>query len=72
MPDQITIDPNWSINELLRRHPETVGVFNAFGIDSCCGGGAALFEAAYRDGADPEALLHELRRAVADATANVR
>jgi regulator of cell morphogenesis and NO signaling len=70
MSDQITIDPNWSINEILQRHPEAVGVFNAFGIDSCCGGGASLCEAAYRDGADPQALLQALRRAVSDVTVN--
>lgn len=72
MSDQITIDPNWSVNEILQRHPETVGVFNTFGIDSCCGGGASLFEAAYRDGADPEVLLQELRRAVGDVTVDAR
>jgi regulator of cell morphogenesis and NO signaling len=72
MSDQITIDPNWSVNEILQRYPDTVGVFNTLGIDSCCGGGASLFEAAYRDGVDPEALLHELRRAVGGATAGAR
>jgi iron-sulfur cluster repair protein YtfE (RIC family) len=63
MSDQVMIDPNWSINEILQRHPEAVGGFNAIGIDPCCGGGASRYEAAYRDGAGPEALRMAVRRA---------
>jgi iron-sulfur cluster repair protein YtfE (RIC family) len=54
------IDPNWSVNELLRRHPATVRVLNARGIDSCCGGSSSLADAA-RDGQlDLAALLDAL------------
>jgi hypothetical protein len=31
------IDPAWTVNEVVRRHPATVAVFNAFGLDACCG-----------------------------------
>ena len=58
-----TIDPTVSVNEMVARHPETVPVFNRFGLDTCCGGGAPIAEAARRDGAD----LDELVKALADA-----
>lgn len=49
-----------TVNDVLQRHPETVTVFNAFGIDACCGGAYRLDEAASRDGADAAALLAAL------------
>jgi regulator of cell morphogenesis and NO signaling len=54
------IDPEWSVNELLRRHPATASVLNEFGVDSCCGGASSLADAA-RDGQlDLTALLGAL------------
>jgi len=58
-----TIDASLTVNEAIRRYPATVGVFNDFGIDACCGGAAPLAEAAVRDGADPVALLDAVRAA---------
>jgi regulator of cell morphogenesis and NO signaling len=55
------------VNEVIRRFPETVQVFNDFGIDACCGGAAPVDEAAVRDGADADALLAALNRAVEQA-----
>jgi regulator of cell morphogenesis and NO signaling len=49
-----------TVNEMIRKHPATVEVFNRFGIDACCGGAAPIRAAAQRDGADPEALCAEL------------
>ena len=63
MSSQETIHPDVTVNEAIRRFPATVAVFNAFGIDACCGGAAPLAEAAVRDGADPDALLAALRAA---------
>lgn len=54
------------VNEVIRTHPETVEVFNRFGIDACCGGAAPVRAAAVRDGADPHALLVALREAAAE------
>lgn len=65
--DTTTIDPAWSVNETIARYPSTIAVFNRFGVDTCCGGGAAIQEAAYRDGIDREMLLEALRQAVASA-----
>ena len=49
-----------TINEILAEHPAAVSVFNALGIDACCGGDASLDEAARRDGASLEALIAAL------------
>jgi regulator of cell morphogenesis and NO signaling len=61
-----------TVNALLSEHPETVAVFNAFGIDACCGGAVPIDEAARRDGADPAALLEALVAVVGRAEAPVR
>lgn len=53
-----------TVNDVIRRFPSTVEVFNRYGIDACCGGAALVPEAALRDGADSEALLAELQRIV--------
>ena len=64
MQDTLTIDPTWTVNKVVALYPATVAVFNRFGVDSCCGGGVALGEAAARDGVSLDALLHSLRDAV--------
>jgi len=63
-PDEI--HPGMTVDETIRRFPATVEVFNAFGIDACCGGAASLAQAAARDGAEPGALLQAVRRAAED------
>ncbi len=60
------ISPDRMVNEVIRSHPATIAVFNTFGIDSCCGGAASIHDAAIRDGAEPEALLGALNKALAD------
>lgn len=55
-----TIAETLTVNELIRQVPETVQVFNDFGIDACCGGAVPIRAAAERDGADAEALLATL------------
>jgi hypothetical protein len=54
------IDPAWTVNEVVRRHPATVAVFNAFGLDACCGGAHPVREAAGRHGVDLGALVAAL------------
>ena len=49
-----------TVNEILAKHPAAVSVFNALGIDACCGGDASLSEAARRDGASLDTLLAAL------------
>jgi iron-sulfur cluster repair protein YtfE (RIC family) len=58
------IAPASTVNDVIARFPETVSVFNAFGIDSCCGGAASLEEASRRDGVNLAALLTALESVV--------
>ena len=60
------LDGSLMVNEAIRLYPETIPVFNAFGIDSCCGGAVPIEIAAARDGADVTALLAELNRVLAE------
>jgi regulator of cell morphogenesis and NO signaling len=53
-----------SVNEVIRRYPAAVALFNRHGIDACCGGAAPVAQAAERDGADAAALVAELERLV--------
>ena len=57
----------WTVNDVLRAHPATVAVFNAFRVDACCGGTASLTEAALHAHVDPETLMAALE-AILDAT----
>jgi len=64
MPNSVLLDPTMTINEIVVLYPQTIPVFNRLGMDTCCGGGVALNEAARRDGLDLDALLGALRDAV--------
>lgn len=64
MPNTVELDPALTINEIIARHPETIPVFNRFGMDTCCGGGVTVDESARRDGLDAGAVVAELRRAL--------
>ncbi len=57
------IDPKWTINDLLACAPASAPVLNAFGIDTCCGGGAPIATAA----AEAGITVEELTGAIADA-----
>lgn len=63
MSDVIQLDPAQTINEIAARYPETIAVFNRFGMDTCCGGGVSVEEAARRDGLDVAQILSALREA---------
>jgi iron-sulfur cluster repair protein YtfE (RIC family) len=41
-------------------------VFARFGLDTCCGSGVPIIDAAHRDGADLDALLAALRTSTSD------
>jgi regulator of cell morphogenesis and NO signaling len=61
IPDDMTV------NEVIRRYPDTVKVFNDFSIDGCCGGAVPVRVAALRDGADPDAVLEAILKMVGSA-----
>jgi iron-sulfur cluster repair protein YtfE (RIC family) len=58
------IDATWTVDEVLRRHAAAVAVFNAFGVDVCCGGGASLGEAALHARVARDVLVEALERVV--------
>jgi len=55
------------VNDAIKLYPDTIGVFNKFHIDSCCGGAVSIEDAAKRDKADLNALLNKLNE-VANAS----
>ena len=62
-PATAEITAGMTVNEIITLHPEAVAVFQRHGIDSCCGGGLPLTEAARRHRLDFIALLAELEQA---------
>lgn len=64
-PAPSSIDPSWTINELLRREPSSAPVLNAFGVDTCCGGGDTITTAAMNAGLDAAEIISALGDALA-------
>jgi iron-sulfur cluster repair protein YtfE (RIC family) len=63
--DEIVIDPAVTVRETMARLPQTKDVFSRFGVDTCCGSGIPILDAAHRDGADLGGLLAALREVAA-------
>ena len=61
------IDPTLSINDILRRHPETIRLLTERGIDTCCEGGLPLSVAAADASLDLNTLLGELAGVIASS-----
>lgn len=61
-----SLDADMTVNQVIDRFPNTLGVFNAHGIHSCCGGSVPLAAAAERDGVELDQLLAALRSEVED------
>lgn len=53
-----------TVDEIMARSPATMPVFNAFGVDSCCGAHSTVREAAERDGVNETALIAALELAM--------
>jgi regulator of cell morphogenesis and NO signaling len=65
MPQTLPFDPALTINQIVASYPETIAVFNRFGLDICCGGGVSIDEAARRDGIDAADVIAALNQAIA-------
>ncbi|MEP6779860.1 MAG: DUF542 domain-containing protein [Gemmatimonadaceae bacterium] len=59
------IDINLTINEITQQHPQTLPIFQAVGIDTCCGGGNTLAYVADRHHLDLADLSEKLAQVVA-------
>lgn len=51
-----------TINDLVQSKPDSLPLLTEFGIDTCCGGGSSLREAALEAGVDPEQVVAALTR----------
>ena len=60
------IDPDLSVDDALRRYPAAAAVFNAFGVDACCGGARSIRDAAREDGVDCCAVVAALELSAAE------
>lgn len=59
-----SIDPNWTVSELITRAPAALTVLHGVGIDACCGGALPLAEAARWHGVELELLMKQLQAAI--------
>ena len=66
------MEPTITVNDITARFPETIAVFNDFGVDACCGGDLRLADAATRDGVDLQALTDALARAIGGSAVTPR
>ncbi len=58
------VTEDMTINDVIKKHPQSIAVFNEFRVDSCCGGGQSIKMTATTDGVNVEALLQALNKAV--------
>lgn len=59
-----TITGSDKLNEIVARYPETLEVFQRFGLDTCCGGALPLATAAEHHGLQLDTLVNALREQV--------
>lgn len=59
-----TLDCARSVNDTIALFPETLAVFDTLGIDSCCGGGFSVEDAAKRGEVDPVKLCAALEDSI--------
>lgn len=54
------VAPDWTVNDVMRCVPSSIGVLNGFGIDTCCGASDTLTVAAENARVSLDQLVHEL------------
>ena len=54
------------INDVIKKYPKTIRIFNKFKVDACCGGGSSIEKTAGADGVDIEALLKALNTSISE------
>lgn len=68
----MTINPNLSVNELVRRYPAALPVLATAGIDTCCGGDLTLALAAAQSGLTFDQLTGRLREGISRGSSEHR
>ena len=58
------INRDMVINDVIKKYPQSIAVFNQFRVDSCCGGGQSIDKTATRDGVDVDLLVQALNEVV--------
>jgi regulator of cell morphogenesis and NO signaling len=61
---EVKISKEMSVNQIIKLYPKSIGVFNRFNIDSCCGGAETLEKAVKNAGANLDEVLNEIKKAV--------
>lgn len=64
---QDLLSPESRVGEIAARFPVATRALHRYGIDFCCGGGLPLVEACRRKNVDPDNLMNDIRREIADA-----
>jgi len=59
------INPETTVREIAAHHPQTLEVFDEYGIDYCCGGGDRLADATASRGIDLSTLVERLEQSIA-------
>lgn len=62
-----TIGDTETLNQIIAHHPQTLAVFQRFGLDTCCGGSLTLHDAAEHHGLDLQAVIAALRANIEEA-----
>lgn len=60
---EIKLDCALTVTETIARYPATSAVFTSYGIDTCCGGGISVEQAARDASLNPVQLCKELETA---------
>lgn len=60
----VTIDPAWTVRDVVQRYPASIAVFKAFRVEACCDAGRSLDEAAARAGVTGAILIGALESAL--------
>ena len=60
-----SLDLRWTVNEVVKRYPATLSIFNSLGIDCCCGGALPLATVAERHHVPLDVLRSALEQAIA-------
>jgi regulator of cell morphogenesis and NO signaling len=59
-----SISADDTLNDIVMRYPKALPILDAYGLDTCCGGGISLRETASRHGLSLDAIMKSLEEAL--------